>query len=228
MSTDVLFNFTKLTGFINGFTAATFGANLNSNSLITLGQSLQGLSAGRVTFITVPTTGTRDGNEVPNLNEITNVFHAIIDDAPLPGEQGRGAPPTTPPTPPPTTTAAKLGGSARIQVLNATTASGLAGTTARTLTDFGYTVDTVGTAQATNGTTSLRYSAPQSEAAKQLVASIPGAQLQQVPDLGDTIELVLGEDFAGAVAAPSTAATTATAPLPPDLSVVNAGDASCG
>jgi len=149
MSTDVLFNFGKLSGFINGFTAATFGQNMNSDSLITLGQSLQGLSAGRVTFITVPTTGTREGNEVPNLTEITNVFHAIIDDTPLPGEQGSGPPATTSATSPPPTPAAKPGGSAQIQVLNATIKTGLAGTTASKLTDFGYTVGTVGTASAT-------------------------------------------------------------------------------
>jgi len=136
MSTDVLFNFGKLRGFINGFTAATFGQNMDADSLITLGQSLQGLSAGRVTFITVPTTGTRDGNEVPNLKEITNIFQAIIDDTPLPGEQGAAKPA-------PTTTPSKPGGSAQIRVLNATTKAGLAGTTAQKLSDFGYTMDTV-------------------------------------------------------------------------------------
>ena len=229
MSTDVLFNFGKLSGFINGFTAATFGQNMNSDSLITLGQSLQGLSAGRVTFITVPTTGTREGNEVPNLTEITNVFHAIIDDTPLPGEQGSGPPATTSATSPPPTPAAKPGGSAQIQVLNATIKTGLAGTTASKLTDFGYTVGTVGTASATQSSTSIRYSAPQSDAAKQLAASIPGAQLQLVSGLGDTVELLLGQDFAGDVTAPRAApTTTTTAPLPPDLSVINAGDASCG
>jgi len=226
MSTDVLFNFGKLRGFINGFTATTFGQNMDADSLITLGQSLQGLSAGRVTFITVPTTGTRDGNEVPNLKEITNIFQAIIDDTPLPGEQGAAKPA---PTPPPTTTPSKPGGSAQIRVLNATTKAGLAGTTAQKLSDFGYTMDTVGSGTSTQRNTSIRYSAPQADAAKQLGASVPDAQLQEVDDLGDTIELVLGQSFGGDVLAPSAAPTSsAPAPLPPGLSVVNAGDASCG
>jgi len=50
-----------------------------------------------------------------------------------------------------------------------------------------------------------------------------------VSGLGDTVELLLGQDFAGDVTAPRAApTTTTTAPLPPDLSVINAGDASCG
>lgn len=228
MSTDVLFSFSKLSGFINGFTAATFGQNMDADSLITLGQSLQGLAAGRVTFITVPTTGTRGGNEVPNLEEITSIFNAIIDDTPLPGEQGGATPSTTPP-PPSTTPAPKPGGSAQIQVLNATNRAGIAGETAAQLTGVGYTVDSTGTAPTTRATSVIRYSAAQSDAAKQLAESVPGAQLQQVSGLDATVELVLGGDFDGKVAPPSTpSAGTTDAPLPPNLSFVNAGDASCG
>jgi len=228
MSTDVLLDFRKLTGFINGFTAATFGENMGTDSLITLGQSLKGLSAGRVTFLTVPTKGTRYGNEIPNTAEIGKIFHAIIDGTPLPGERGSQAPTTAgSPTPTSPAPAAKPGGSARIDVLNATTTGGLAGTAAKQLTDIGYTVGNVGTATQTLSSTSIRYSADQSDAAKQLAASIPNAQLEEVTGLGSTIELVLGGSFAGKVSAPSTAPTS-DAPLPPNLSVVNAADASCG
>lgn len=229
MSTDVLLNFGKLTGFISGFTATTFGENIGADSLITLGQSLQGLSAGRVTFITVPTTGTRDGNEVPNSREITTIFHAIIDDAPLPGEQGAGSAPRTSAAPTPTTAAPKPGGSAQIDVLNATSTSGLAASTAKQLTDLGYTIDEITTASSTRATTTIRYSAEQTDAAKQLASSVPNAQLQAVPGLGATIELVLGKDFDGGISAPSTSATSAPpTTLPSNLAVVNAGDASCG
>ena len=223
MSTDVLLNFGKLTGFINGFTAATFGQNMNSDSLITLGQSLQGLSAGRVTFITVPTTGTRYGNEIPNLKEIRTIFQAIIDDTPLPGEEGPAKPSTTPaPTPAPV----KPGGSAKIGVLNGTVQAGLAGTTAEKLTGVGYTVDTTGTAPSVTSSSSVQYSGAQADAAKQLAGSIPGAQLQEDDSLGDTVTVVLGQDFAGEVKPPDKSSPT-PAPLPSDLSVVNAGDTSC-
>lgn len=231
MSTDVLLNFGKLTGFIKGFTAATFGENMGADSLITLGQSLQGLSAGRVTFITVPTTGTRDGNEVPNTHGITAIFDAIINDVPLPGEQGPGSPASTSATPPPTTStpAPKPDISAKIDVLNATSTTGLAAATAKQLSDLGYTVDGVSSSTTNRTTTTIRYSVDQVDAAKQLESSVPGAQLQEVTGLGTSIELVLGEDFSGTVTAPSTEAAPATStPLPTNLSVVNAGDASCG
>ncbi len=223
MSTDVLLDLRKLNGFINGFTAATFGENMNSDSLLTLGQSLQGLSAGRVTFLTVPTNGTRYGNEVPNLPEITSIFRAVINGTPLPGEQG--APTTPAPTTPPEVP--KPGGSAQLTLRNATNTAGLATSTGRQLTDLGYTVARIDSAEGVRASTVIRYSAEQAAAAEQLATSIPGSQLQLVAGLGATVDVVLGNSFDGSVVPPSGPEGVGTKPLPSDLAVVNAGDVSC-
>lgn len=87
LSNNVLLDPGKLNTFINEFTQASFGDNLNTKSLITLARSLQNVDADQVTFLTVPTAGTDPwGNETPRLADIRNLFDAIIDDQPLPGE----------------------------------------------------------------------------------------------------------------------------------------------
>ncbi|MDF1910481.1 hypothetical protein PXH80_33805, partial [Mycolicibacterium smegmatis] len=41
-------------------------------SLVDLGQSVQGVNAGRITFVTIPTTGYADewGNEQPRMDDV--------------------------------------------------------------------------------------------------------------------------------------------------------------
>ena len=48
---------------------------------------------GRITFVTVPTTGVTDadGNEEPRSEDIRALFDAIINDDPLPGENDKNA-----------------------------------------------------------------------------------------------------------------------------------------
>ena len=46
------------------------------------GQSLQGINAGRITFVTVPTTGYTDaeGNEEPRTEDISALFAEVLPD----------------------------------------------------------------------------------------------------------------------------------------------------
>ena len=73
---------------VNTFIDDSFVDNVQTRDLVRLGQSLQGMNAGRITFVTVPTTGLADweGNEQPRTEDIQALFDAIIDDEPLPGE----------------------------------------------------------------------------------------------------------------------------------------------
>ena len=88
ISTETLFDLDKLDQVVNTFIDDSFVDNIQTRDLVRLGQSLQGMNAGRITFVTVPTTGYADdeGNEQPRTEDIQALFDAIIDDEPLPGE----------------------------------------------------------------------------------------------------------------------------------------------
>jgi LCP family protein required for cell wall assembly len=85
MSSQVLLDPGKLSGFVKAVSANTFGENIGVDRLMDLGQQLQGLDASRVTFITVPTTGyaNDDGKEVLREDDTKALFQAIIDGAPI-------------------------------------------------------------------------------------------------------------------------------------------------
>ncbi|AXB48975.1 LCP family protein [Amycolatopsis albispora] len=98
MSQEVLFDGGKLTGFVNAFTAATFGDNLGVDQMLTLAQSMKGLNPDTVKFITVPTTGEANnrGNEVLLEKKSKELFAALIENGPLPDEKAAAPPPSTP------------------------------------------------------------------------------------------------------------------------------------
>jgi LCP family protein required for cell wall assembly len=88
ISSETLFDINKLDEVVNTFLDDSYVDNIQTRDLVRLGQSLQGINAGRITFVTVPTTGIADweGNEVPRTEDVRGLFDAIIDDEPLPGE----------------------------------------------------------------------------------------------------------------------------------------------
>ncbi|PRX44499.1 LytR family transcriptional attenuator [Prauserella shujinwangii] len=89
LSRNVLLDMGKLTDFVNAFAASTFGENIGVDQMLTLAQSMRGLNAGSVTFLTVPTVGEANerGNEVLLDQQTSDLFHALINNAPLPGEE---------------------------------------------------------------------------------------------------------------------------------------------
>jgi len=100
ISTDTLFDLRRLDDVVNMFINDSFVDNVRTKDLVQLGQSMQGVNAGRITFVTLPTTGYPDeeGNEVPRTEDVRALFDAIINDQPLPGENDMNetlAPPTT-------------------------------------------------------------------------------------------------------------------------------------
>lgn len=89
LSSNVLLDVGKLTSFVNAFAASTFGQNIGVDQMLTLAQSMRGFDAGRVTFLTVPTVGEANerGNEVLLEDDTAELFHALIENKPLPGEE---------------------------------------------------------------------------------------------------------------------------------------------
>jgi LCP family protein required for cell wall assembly len=92
MSSDVVLDPSKLSSFITAFAGATFGDNLGVQQMMTLAQSMRGLDPSKINFMTVPTTGTANkrGNEVLIQSKTDDLFTALRDNTPLPGDKPVG------------------------------------------------------------------------------------------------------------------------------------------
>ena len=270
ISTETLFDLSKLNDVVNMFINDSYVDNVKTRDLVGLGQSLQGMNAGRITFVTLPTTGYPDyeGNEVPETENIRALFDAVIDDKPLPGENDRNEtlspltaatmsteiPVTITPTPSAqeessysteTTVTEELKAVAAdprdvaVQVADPTQQSGLATTASSEFELYGFDVlepDTYSDWSSVTATT-VFYSLGNEQAAATVAATIPGAQIERISGLGETVQVVLGSDFT-AVKYPQASGTALTVSvthagsstptkLPSDLTVTNGADVSC-
>ncbi|GAY14330.1 LCP family protein [Mycobacterium sp. shizuoka-1] len=257
ISKDTLFSLSKLNNVVNMFIDDTYVDNVRTKDLVDLGQSLQGVNAGRITFVTVPTTGITDsdGNEQPRTEDIRALFDAIINDDPLPGENDTNAT-TSPmiaaqktlqaakPSPDDQTTQTELVNAVTtdpqdisVQVSNATGQDGLAATAAAALRQHGFRVldpdDFTGTVTATT----VMFSAGNEQAAATVAAAFPGAKMERVDGQKNTVQVVLGPDFSTVGAPPPSGSTVSVhvshnarstpTQLPEDLTVTNAADVTC-
>ena len=244
LSNKVLFDPGKLNGFINEFTRASFGENLDTQALITLGRSLQRVEAGKVTFLTVPTAGTNDwGNEIPRSSDIRSIFDAIIDDKPLPGEQEDSPTESSAAPTPGADDAAAVQVyavspySVSVQVSNASGSEGSATAAADKLGAYGFQIYNIGNYTSPVTSTIVQFSGDNEAEAATIASMIPGARLQRTTGLGSFVEVVLGSDYTGAIVAPAEPGevltpvlesdTEAGSSIPLDISITNAGDVSC-
>ncbi|HEY7594954.1 MAG TPA: LCP family protein [Actinophytocola sp.] len=227
MSSEVLLDPGKLTNFVDAFSKSTFGDNIGIDQMITLGQSLQGIAAGRVTFITVPTVGEANerGNEDLRTEDTKSLFRAIREDTPLPGETGgtqqvrKGLKLLQQSAP----VEAK---SIKLQVLNGgNPTGGIAGSTADQLAGFGYQIVWVDAAPENVKSTVIKYAKGSEAKARLLQSSVPDAELVEDPSLAGAIQLIIGPGFDGKVVAPGKGQPASE--LPNGLSTVNGGDVSC-
>ncbi len=92
ISEDTLLDLNKLNNVVNMFIGDTYVDNVKTKDLVQLGQSLQGMAAGHITFVTVPTGITdANGDEPPRMDDVRSLFDAIINDDPLPQENDHDA-----------------------------------------------------------------------------------------------------------------------------------------
>lgn len=256
ISKETFFSLSKLNNVVNMFIADSYVDNLDTKDLVDLGQSVQGVSAGRITFVTVPTVGYADeyGNEIPRTDDLRALFDAIINDDPLPEERNADntpVPGTRESLANPTPGQEDLGGandeivdaiatdpeSVTVQVSNSTAESGLGATAANDLQAHGFNVTTPDDHPGPLSQTTVFFSAGNEEAAATVASSFADATVERSSGLGDVVQVVLGSDFSS-VAAPSpsgspvqvhihSGAKTPTTALPEDLTVTNAADTSC-
>ncbi|HEY0639512.1 MAG TPA: LCP family protein, partial [Pseudonocardiaceae bacterium] len=235
MSNRVLLDPGKLGGFVEALAANTFADNVGVDQMMQLGQSLHGLDAGRVTLVTVPTTGEANefGNEELRQADMSALFRAIIDGTPLPNEQPAPAPSEPAPSQPGTVTI--TADQVKVQVLNGTGEGGLAADIARRMRSVGFQVVKVDNAPQQAPATVIRYSESRQAQALTVAAAVPGATLQLDPSMGGAVELVLGNGFQDTVQAPQLgqpvggepATPSSPSPLPIDLETVNGADTTC-
>ena len=219
ISQDTLFSLSKLNNVVNMFIDDTYVDNVRTKDLVDLGQSLQGINAGHITFVTVPTTGITDeaGNEEPRTQDIRALFDAIINDDPLPGEndtnattspmtaakKAEEAAPTTTAQPAETTQTELVNavttdpGDVTIQVSNSTGQEGLGATAAAALQEHGFNVLEPDDYDGTVESTTVMYSGGNEEAAATVAAAFPNAKMERVDGLSQTVQVVLGPDFTG-------------------------------
>jgi len=256
ISKETFFSLSKLNNVVNMFIGDSYVDNLDTKDLVDLGQSVQGVSAGRITFVTVPTVGYADeyGNEVPRTDDMRALFSAIINDDPLPEEHNPDNAPS-----PGTSESMAAGGpafgtgevvkvlaiepqSVTVQVSNSTAQSGLGAKAADALQAHGFDVATPDDYPSPLTRTTVFFSSGNEEAAATAASSFANPTIKRVTGMGETVQVVLGTDFKsegfGSVTAPTSSGSplrvrvirgTTSSPtlLPDDLSVTNAADTTC-
>ena len=255
ISKETFFSLSKLNNVVNMFIGDSYVDNLDTKDLVNLGQSVQGVSAGRITFVTVPTVGYADeyGNEVPRTDDMRALFTAIINDDPLPEERNPDNTPV-PGTPESTFDGGEVvdvtatdAQSVTVQVSNSTAESGLGALTAEALQAHGFDVTTPDDYPDPLTQTTVFFSAGNEEAAATVASSFTNPTIERVTGMGDEVQVVLGTDvssadFTAGALNPVSAPTPSGSPvrvhmisgtigtstqLPEDLAVTNAADTTC-
>jgi LCP family protein required for cell wall assembly len=249
ISKEVFFSLSKLNNVVNMFIDDSYVDNIQTKDLVDLGQSIQGVNAGRITFVTVPTGVTdSEGNEPPREEDMRALFDAIINDDPLPEEKNADNTPVpeTPTSNQPAPTAATgelvdavttSPGEITVRVSNSTGESGLATVAANELQQHGFNVTDPDDYPGPLASTTVFFSAGNEQAAATVASSFSNPTIERVTGMGNTIRVVLGSDFAS-VAPPTPSGSpiqvhvlkgTSSEPthLPEDLTVTNAADTTC-
>jgi LCP family protein required for cell wall assembly len=220
ISKETFFSLSKLNNVVNMFINDSYVDNIGTKDLVDLGQSLQGVAAGRITFITVPTTGYADeyGNEQPRTDDIRALFTAIINDEPLPGEndQNETTTPATsstetdepstdlmaPETSDPSESTTRMVDSVTtepsevsVHVSNSTGETGLGSTASSAFQQYGFSVDTPDDYPQILESTTVMYSPGNEQAAATVAAALGAPAVEEVTGMGDSVQVVLGSDF---------------------------------
>ncbi|MFL6082600.1 MAG: LCP family protein [Mycobacterium sp.] len=220
ISKEVFFSLSKLNNVVNMFIDDSYVDNIKTKDLVDLGQSIQGVNAGRITFVTVPTVGYADeyGNETPRTEDMRALFDAVINDDPLPEEKNPDNTPV-PGTPESTTSATPDGNQApsasspepgnaelvnavttnpadvTVRVSNSTGENGLASTAATELQSHGFNVTTPDDYPGPLNSTTVFFSPGNEQAAATVASSFTNPTIERVTGMGDVVRVVLGSDF---------------------------------
>jgi hypothetical protein len=189
LSAGTLSDPAKLLSLLNAATKSlTTDKGFDAAAMLKVGTSLQGMTTGKIRFITVPWGAyALDKNRVALSQPAANDFFASIrNDTKIPDE--------------PTTATSKTSVPAsqvKVRVFNASGISGKAQRIADQLTAQGFKVTSVGNATATLGkTTQVLFGQGADQQAATLAALVPNAKPTSRPDgTAGVVDLVLGTDW---------------------------------
>jgi LCP family protein required for cell wall assembly len=223
ISKDTFFSLSKLNNVVNMFINNSYVDNVKTKDLVDLGQSVHGLTAGHITFVTIPTTGItdEDGNEPPRTTDVRALFDAIINDDPLPGENDANAQDlgpasaktrsTTSKASPPSPTGQSHPDQVQavttspqdvtVQVSNATGRAGLATTATNELEQRGFNVMSPDDYPKAVNSTTVFFSPGNEQAAATVATTFVNSKVERVTGIGSLVQVALGPDFR-AVAVP--------------------------
>ena len=229
-SAGTLLNPGKLDGFLQAFVQNTFTDNVTIDDLVALAQSMGNLDPSKVTFYTLPTVPSESNPDAldPAEPAASAVFDALLNDRPLPGEDGATNASETPALPTPS------GGSAdslatgttvdpstiQLTVVNVSGRSGVATQAMEELNSIGFDIsdqDLQARPDEVQPDVTVEYDPTNLNAALTAAAAVPGATVVPVNGLGRSVRLLLGENYDGSVsrvkAGSSATATMGTAPV---------------
>jgi LCP family protein required for cell wall assembly len=223
-SAGTLLNPGKLDGFLQAFVQNTFTDNVTIDDLVSLAKSMGNLDPKQVTFYTLPTVPSQDNPDAldPAEPAASEVFSALLNDQPLPGEGGATSSPETPAMPTPSagagdslaTGTAVDPSTIRLTVVNVSGRSGVATQAMDDLNAVGFDIsdeDLQARPDEAQADVTVEYDPTNLNAALTVAAAIPGATVVPVNGLGRSVHLLLGESYEGSVdAVRSGSSVTAT------------------
>jgi LCP family protein required for cell wall assembly len=230
---------------VDALAGSTLVDNVDVNQLLGLATALNQVDPGRLAFVPVPANpvpanpapanagpdaaGT-DAGETLRSEDAAALFTALVEGTPLPGERpgpqapaNQGGPQlaTVPPA------------EIKLQVQNGTGQDGLATQIAKRLRGVGFEVVQLGNAGRVDRTV-IRFGTSREAQARSVSAAVPRAALQLDPAMGGAIEVVIGNDFDGAIQpvqpgqpVPGQPVEAAPAAAPIQLDIVNGAEGSC-
>ncbi|HYN74610.1 MAG TPA: LCP family protein [Candidatus Limnocylindria bacterium] len=196
-ASEVLLNPVALSSFLDAaLKSVKTDKGITRDDILALAARLRQVAAGNVAFLTPPIADYdyRDGVHGSSVRwdaaAAAELFRKIEADeviVPPAAPVGQAGPSVAP-------------GAIKVQVLNGAGIAGLARTAAEDLATVGFAIAGAPANAATTGAprTVIAYDPKYDESVKTLAAALPGAQLKAVPGQGDTFQVILGTDYAGA------------------------------
>ncbi|MFF4411340.1 LCP family protein [Streptosporangium sp. NPDC001559] len=235
LSGGTLTNPVRLSAFVNSTLGTLSVDDALRKDLLGLAEQLKNVSTDDVSFATVPLadvdykTPTGESAVLWDKEAAAELFRRIAADDPLtkpakptnspsgtpsvkpsvkPSEKPSEKPSAAPLTVPPSRIAVK--------VLNGTLIRGLGARTRNDLLKAGFRVPQPAgdTRERDHDKTLIRYGPGREDSARTLAAALPGAEVRAVDDLGDRIEVVVGQKYPGARKVTVTAPSATPTPTP--------------
>jgi hypothetical protein len=181
----------------------------NVNALREVAQSVSGLSASQVRFVTVPIEDyPPDHNRVQWSSAADALWKSIHDDKSLPGSKPATKPKgTTTAVPALTIRPDKI----TVQISNASGVTGRARQAAEDLRIQGFNITAYSTGTSLKEGVTVAYSSPYFQEARTVAAAFPGATLVKDESVGNIVQVTLGTGSPYVVQVPNRVGTT---PLP--------------